>query len=118
MSDAKPWKAFTNAQEEIKSSEISVAPQQHFVDFDINGRRYRITTEKTFSDEEKSLKTLVPSSILKQELFEDNEIGRYFLSIANACSVRTSAVDKVELLDTFTRTLNNLPQIRRFMSGK
>jgi len=108
------WNEFIHADDKVQEEMVPEVSEKEFVDFEIGSRKYRIVTRRDFSDDEAELKSLVPPSLLRAQLYANRELGIYFSSIRANLKVRTSAKDLSELVDVFTRTLNNVAQIEKF----
>jgi len=108
------WDFLSSAEQEAETKEGLLLPQVKFVDFEIDDKKYRIVTRKDFSEREMRMKALYPPSMVKDQMMKDEELGGYFGRVIKSLEVRKSPKDILNLMEIFTRTLNNVDQVREF----
>lgn len=119
MSDVEPsniWKHFREADLENQKKLVSSVEEEEFIDIDVNEEKFRVVLSRNVSDKEIELKSLVPPDILKEQLYQDESVGRYFNEIIGEAQVRKTSADMVDLLSIMVHTLNNMSQLRKFIT--
>ncbi|KAK9481636.1 hypothetical protein V1527DRAFT_100007 [Lipomyces starkeyi] len=111
---ASEWGFYQTAESETQAEEPALQQSYEYVGPDIDGKKYRIVTNKEYSEEEARMKVLYPHSMVRESILKDESLGKYFGEVVAKLQVRRSPKDIVQLLDVFSRTLNNVDQIKRF----
>lgn len=109
------WKSIKQAERENQTQLVPSLEEEESIEIDINQEKYRIVVSRDVSEYEINLKSLIPPDLLKEQLYQDELVGKYFNDILSACQVRKTSGDIVDFMDIITHTLNNIDQVRRFM---
>ncbi|SSD62072.1 uncharacterized protein SCODWIG_03834 [Saccharomycodes ludwigii] len=115
VSKEKEWKAIESAVCEIEAKLVPKIEQYKEFKFEYGGTKYMLINKRTISDEEIQMNSLTDSTTLKQQVLKDENFKNFAVDVLKFVTVPTSSRAKNEFVETFSKTLNNIHQVSRFI---
>ncbi|KAH3898643.1 conserved putative CP/RdRp fusion protein [Saccharomycodes ludwigii] len=106
--EEKEWKP-------IKAKLVPGIKQYKEFKFEYGGTKYMLVNKRTISDEEIQMNSLTDSTTLKQQVLKDENFKNFAVDVLKFVTVSTSSRAKNEFVETFSKTLDNIHQLSRFI---
>lgn len=103
------------ADDSVSAKSLSEGPYPEKLVFEYNGIDYSIVPHKSLNEDERKMKILVAPETLKKQILSTDEFTNFFTTFCDCLKGRTTDKDMREMLNTFTKILNNQEQLRRFI---